>query len=175
MNYSATQELLAVIEPFVPECAIRVSTKNVDWSGKEYNSDRIIIDDKNGVGVEVFDNEIIVFYFSEHHHFEDYSCELNEEEPNYVERAKTFLLDLFSCKITCQKRYRGNTLISEKYIFTYPDGTEDCPAGTWGHGILIRFIPFLKNRTERQSWHFDRSKGVFLCVHRKNQSPMLLK
>lgn len=161
LNYTVTQELLNIIEPFVSVHAISISTRNVDWRGKEYDSDLITIDDKNRIGFEVFDNEIIMFYFSEHHHFEDYSSVFDESEPDYIERAKTFLRDLFSCTITHQKTFKGKTLISEKYTFIHPNGTTECPAGVCLNSILIRFVPFLKTRTENQFWIFNKDKGSF--------------
>ena len=171
MNHKETLELLEIVKAYIDEQDISVSTKNTDWKGKEENSDYIIFDDKNGVGFKVFENEIIMFFFSEHHHFEDYSFELTEGAPNYVERAKKFLSDLFCCTITHQSNYKGNVLTSEKIIFTYPDGTVDCPAGTWVHKILIRFVPFLPKRTELKSWIFDKYKKRFTNCFPKSPDP----
>ena len=164
MNYSVTKELLDTIKPMVSEDTININTKNTDWRGKEYYSDFVTIDDKNGVGFEVLENEIIMFYFAEHHHFEDYSYELEDGQPDYIARAKDFLKDLFCCTITQQKVFKGKALISEKYIFTLPDGTTECPAGVWVHGVLIRLVPFLKKRTENKSWRFDKDKTCFIEV-----------
>ena len=160
MNYNTTSELLDIIRPFVEDRYI-LEPQNTTWRLKKYISDLVTIDEENHVGFEVFDNEIIFFYFTEHCHFEDCTSDLEDDEPDYIERAKAFLVDLFSCKITQQKQYKGNTLISEKYIFTYPDGTTDCPDGPWIHGILVRLVPFLPERMEEKSWLFDKNKGCF--------------
>ena len=171
MNYPITSELLEIINSYVPREKCAISTENRDWRGKAYRSDLVTIDEKNHVGFEVLENEIIVFYFTEHHHIEDYTADLEAGEPNYAERAKAFLHDLFTCRITQVKQYRGNTLTSEKYLFIHPDGTEECPAGPWVHSLWVRLIPFMKNRTERQSWCFDPTKCVFTAREPKVYDP----
>ena len=55
--------------------------------------------EENNVSFEVLDNEIIVFYFTDHYHFEDYSSELEEGEDDYIKRAKDFLIELFENQI----------------------------------------------------------------------------
>ena len=78
MNYETTKELLEVIDQYIENANITISTENQDWKGEKYESDFVTIDEKNSVGFEVFDNEIIVFYFTDHCHFEDYSSDLED-------------------------------------------------------------------------------------------------
>lgn len=164
MNYCITEDLLNVVKDFAPNSSIRVSCTNKDWRGREYQSDLVTIDETNHVGFEVFENEIIAFYFSEHHHFEDYSSSPDEDEPDFVGKTEKFLKDLFTCTIRHEKRYKGKTLISERYIFVHEDQTEDCPAGVWIHGLLIRLVSFLQKRTEFFLWKYDIQSGVFVEV-----------
>lgn len=162
MNYPLTDELLDLVNIVAPNAGIKITCTNEDWRGREYQSDLVTLDSANNIGFEVLENEIIIFYFTEHHHFEDYSFERDLSLPNYVERAKEFLKDLFSCTIRYEKKYKGKTLISERYVFVYSDKTEECPAGVWVHGILVRLIPFLPKRTECITWKYDKKLGTFV-------------
>lgn len=155
MKYQVTQELLDVLRKFMP-----LVTESQDHSGGE--TDFVSIDDGNHVGFEVFEDEIIVFFFSTHRHFTDSYFALEEGAPDYIERAKAFLTDLLSCTVTRQKEFRGNVPIREKIIFTYPDGTTDEPAGVTVHISLAYLIPFLQKRTETRSWKFDKEKAYFV-------------
>ena len=165
MNYHITNNLLDIVYKLAPTSDIKIScTNNKDWRGKEYQSDLVTIDETSHVGFEVFENEIIAYFFSEHHHFEDYSSSIDEDEPTFVDRMETFLNDLFTCTIRYEKQYKRKTLISERYVFVHEDLTEECPAGVWVHGILVRLIPFLRKRTEYKLWKFDAQKGIFVDV-----------
>jgi hypothetical protein len=165
LNYPATKELLNIVKELAPNSNIDISCTNKDFRGHEYQSDLVTIDETNHIGFEVLGNEIIVFYFSEHHHFEDYSSTLDEDEPDFIARTKNFLKDLFTCTIRYEKAYKGKTLISERYVFVHDDQTEDCPAGVWIHGLLVRMIPFLHKRTEYILWQYDIQRGVFVKVN----------
>ena len=153
MDFEATLTLLKVLEPFIENSSVDVSS-----SGK---SDLVIIDAKKYVGFEVFDNEIIVFYFTDHCHFEDYTSELHDGEDNYVERAKAFLLELFTYKVCHVEYFRGNTLSSEKYFIIYGDNKKDeCIGNTWFG--LSRFInPFGRKSERSTKWQFDKEIGLF--------------
>ena len=84
MNFEITNELIDTIKPYTENVTVKISTDNKDWKGRDYKSDFVTIDEKNNVGFEVFDNEIIVFYFTDHYHFEDYSSELEDGEDDYI-------------------------------------------------------------------------------------------
>ncbi len=155
MNYPLTENLVALIMEIAPNS--RVVTDST-------HDDLVMVDETNHIGFEVFENEVIVFYFSEHHHFEDYSSYLEDGEPNYADRVQEFLKDLFTCTIRHEKTYKGKTLIAERYVFVYEDKTEDCPAGVWIHGLLVRLNPLLKKSTESVFWKYDMQSGVFLKV-----------
>lgn len=161
-NNPVTRELLNAIAPFVNEDYIKISASNKDYRGKECKSDLITIDSDHYFGFEVFDGEIIVSFFDDHCHFEDYSSSLEDEALNYTERAKEFLTELFTYKVKCQRNYKGKTLTSEKYILIKPDGTEECPTGICIYSAFINFIPFLPKRTETKILIYDKRKGCFI-------------
>lgn len=161
MHFETTSMLLKIIQPYIENSIVNISTENNDWRNRNYESDFVNIDAKNHVGFEVFENEIIVFYFTNHYHFEDYSSELQDGEDNYIERAKSFLKKLFEYKIRHIEYYKGKTLYSEKYFLIYNDGRDDERIGNTWFG-LVRFInPFGKKTINSTIWQFDKSKGVF--------------
>ena len=161
MNFETTSTLLKVLKPYIESSIVNISTDNKDWRNRCYKSDFVTIDAKNHVGFEVFDNEVIAFYFTDHYHFEDYSSELQEGEDNYIERAKSFLKELFENKIRHVEFYKGKSLSSEKYFIMYHDGREDeCIGNTW-FGLSKFINPFGKKTVHSTIWQYDKSKGVF--------------
>ena len=64
MNFEITNELIDTIKPYTENVTVKISTDNKDWKGRDYKSDFVTFDEKNNVGFEVFDNEIIVFYLT---------------------------------------------------------------------------------------------------------------
>jgi len=168
LNFEITSVLLEALKPYLENSVVDISTKNKDWLNRDYNSDLVTIDANNQVGFEVFENEIIVYYFTEHYHFEDYSSELLEGQDDYIERAKVFLKELFEYEIRHIEYYKGKNLYCEKYFVLYPDGSEDnCIGNTWQS--FLKFInPFGKKSVISKSWHFNKSKGVFTTQPEKN-------
>jgi len=160
VNFEITSELLETIKPYIENVDITITTENRDWKGRDYKSDFVTIDEKNNVGFEVFDNEIIVFYFTDHYHFEDYSSELEDGEDDYRKRAKDFLIELFENEIKYIEIYRGKKLATEKYYILYSDNTEERIGGTWWG--LERFLnPFAKTIEKTTVYKFDKAKGCF--------------
>ena len=165
MNFETTSELLEILKPYTENAVIDVSTDNVDGHNLNYKSEVVIIDGSNHVGFEVSENEVIVFYFTDHYHFEDYTSELQEGEENYIERAKQFLKELFEYKIRHIEYYKGKTISSEKYFVMYPDGREDeCIGGAW-YGFSKFINPFAKKSTHSTTWQFENPK---VCSPRDN-------
>lgn len=157
MNHKITLELLNTLKPYIANANIDISSKN-----HGYNSDFVTIDNKNNVGFEVFDNEIIVFYFTQHYHFEDYTSEQGQGEDDYIKRAELFLVDLFQYKIRHKEVFKGKTLCNEKYYIMYQDGREDnYIGGTW-FGLYKFINPFRKKKTIFTTWQYDKSKGCFV-------------
>lgn len=161
MNFETTSMLLEGIKPYIENAIVDITTENKDWHNRNYKSDFVSIDAKKHVGFEVFENEIIVFYFTDHYHFEDDSSELQEGEENYIERAKSFLKNLFEYKIRHVEFYKEKALSSEKYFILYNDDRGDeCIGKTW-FGIS-KFINFFGKKSMHSTiWQFDKSKGVF--------------
>lgn len=171
MNFETTSMLLDTIKPYIMNAVVDITTENRDWRNRKYKSDFVCFDAKNNVGFEVFDNEIMAFYFTDHCHFEDYSSELQEGEENYIERAKSFLKDLLEYKIRHVEYYKGKTLSSEKYFILYNDGRGDeCIGNAW-FGLSKFINPFAKKSIHSTTWQFDKSKGVFTTRQPKTVAP----
>ncbi|MBQ8797826.1 MAG: hypothetical protein IJZ56_06510 [Oscillospiraceae bacterium] len=153
MDFEATLTLLKIMDPFIENSSVDVSS-----TGK---SDLVVIDKANYVGFEVFANEIIVFYFTDHTHFEDYTSELHDGEENYIERAKAFLLELFTYKIRRMEYFKGDALSSEKYFMIYGNGRADVCIGNTRFGFPRFINPFGKKSERSTTWQFDKAKGLF--------------
>lgn len=171
MNFETTSMLLDAIKPYIGNASVEITTENKDWRNRSYKSDFVSIDAKNRVGFEVFDNEVITFYFTDHYHFEDYSSELQDGEDNYIERAKSFLKELFEYKIRHVEYFKGKTLASEKYFILYNDSRDDeCIGNTW-FGLSKFINPFGKKTMRSTTWQFDKFKGVFTTRQPKTVDP----
>jgi len=170
LNFEITAALIEMIKPYTEDIIIDSSAKK-DYLGRKYQSDFVTIAQENNFGFEVFDNEIIVFLFTDHYHFEDYTSDLQEGQDDYVKRTKEFLKELFKVRIRHIEYYKGKKMISEKYYLIYDDGREDdCIGNTW-YG-LERFInPFAKKTVQSTTWQFDKSKGIFTTRQPKNADP----
>ena len=171
MNFETTAILLDELKTYIENSIVDISTENKDWRNRDYKSDLVTIDAENQVGFEVFDNEIIVYYFTDHYHFEDYSSELEDGQEDYIERAKSFLKELFEYRIRHIEYYKGKSLSSEKYFILYPDGREDeCIGNTW-FGFSKFINPFGKRTVKSTTWQFDKSKGIFTTKQPKIVNP----
>lgn len=160
MNYETTKELLEVIDQYIENANITISTENEDWKGKKYESDFVTIDEKNSVGFEVFDNEIIVFYFTDHCHFEDYTSDLEDGDDDYIKRAKDFIIKLFENKIKYVQIYKGKKLASEKYNMIYSGNNEEQIGGTWWG--LERILNLFAKKTEKTTiYRYNKVNGCF--------------
>ena len=171
LNFETTSVLLEVLKPYIENSVVDISTENKDWRNRDYKSDLVTIDAKNRVGFQVFDNEIIIFYFTGHCHFEDYSSEPQNGQDNYIERAKSFLKKLFEYKILHIEYYKGKSLSSKKYFIIYNDESEyECIGKTW-FGLSKFINPFGRKHTLSKTWQFDKSKGIFTTRSPKNAAP----
>ena len=160
MNFEITNELINTLKQYTENATITCSTDNKDWKGRDYKSDFVTINEKNNIGFEVFDNEIIVFYFTDHYHFEDYSSDLEDGDDNYIKRAKGFIVELLENKIKYIQIYKGKKLATEKYYIVYSDNTEERIGGTWWG--LERFLnPFAKKIEKTTIYKFNKSSGCF--------------
>lgn len=163
MNFQTTQILLDDLKTYFNIDDIKISTESKDRKNRPYQSDFVTLIENQNVKFEVFENEIIVAYFTDHIHFEDYTSELEEGNPNYIQRARELLKQLFTLPLRKYDIYKGKKLYCDKYFFLLPDGTEEYIGGTCYY--LFRFRnSFTKMRTEITTWQYETSKKCFTTV-----------
>ncbi|MDR0914714.1 MAG: hypothetical protein LBM65_06100 [Oscillospiraceae bacterium] len=160
MNYEITEFILDRISSFIDKKNVTVKTENTDWRGKTYISDLVILDEENNVGFEVFDDEITVFYFTAHTHFnKQYYEELELEYSDSI--AIEFLIDLFTYPIHYTKVYKGKKLINEKYHIETDDYTGMRTIDSAWHGLVNFHNPFAKKVKENFIWSFNKETKCF--------------
>ena len=157
MNYIVTEKILNSIRPVCDLNNINVLAENKDWGGRTYKSDYVTIIKSHNIGFEVFDNEVIAFYFTDHCHFEDYS---SESDRGYITRAINFLIRLFTLPVRQVKITKGEKVKREEYFFVLPDGQEESIAGPNIH--LFGGNPFAKKVVTEVTWQYDKVIGDFI-------------
>ncbi len=88
----------------MPVDNLHVQTESTNWRGKKYKCDYVQIIKNDNIRFEVLENEVIAFFFIDHIHFEDYSFELEDGQPDYISRAQEFFEKLFTLPIE-RKRF----------------------------------------------------------------------
>lgn len=83
MHFEATSFLLAAIQPYIENVVVNITSKNKRWRNRSHPSDLVNIDAGNHIGFEVFENDIIVFYFTVRRHFKNYLSKLQTGENPY--------------------------------------------------------------------------------------------
>lgn len=132
INFKATEQLIDTVSKFIPTERITIKSKgNKDWRGTEYTADyvEIIKEKPNRISFEVTEEEIILFFFSDHIHFEDYTLDLAPEDANYVDRAIEFLKKLFTLPIERRYTIKGDRVTRDESFFILPNQEKESCAG----------------------------------------------
>lgn len=116
MNYETTKHILEKLKPYVDIENLDISTESTGWKGRKYKADYIKIDEKHNVGFEVTDRSIIVFYFSDHSHFDNYTSD--ENDIDYIGWAMEFLENLFTLPIRHVEKYKGKKRQAKNIILS---------------------------------------------------------
>jgi hypothetical protein len=158
MNDPTTEYILEKLKPYAKLDGIEISTENTDYKGRKHKSDYVCLNAEHNVGFEVYDRAIIVFYFTDHRHFDNYTEE--EEDEEYIEWAVEFLIKLFTRKVRCLEIYKGKKLATEKYYFI-KDADQEFIGGSW-NGFITFINPFAKRTEKSTTWHYDADKNDFV-------------
>lgn len=161
MNYCETQKLLDIIYKYLPAESLFVQTENTDWRGRKYKSDFVNVLESDNIGFEVFENEIIIFYFTDHVHFEDYTLD-GEPEKNYTERAESFLKKLFTLPIERCYTKKGDKVVRDESFFVVSETEKESCTG-------VCLSPSLKNIFRKaihvqETKKFNMQKGCFITI-----------
>ena len=90
MNFETTSILLKAIQPYLENSIVKIKSKSKNWHNRRFLFDHVTIDAKNKLGFGVFENEIIVFYFTSHCHFKNQFSKLQDGERDYMSTQKYF-------------------------------------------------------------------------------------
>jgi hypothetical protein len=173
-NYSLTNYLLDKISPYIDTDSVQIKTESTDWEGKKYQSDWVTIMEEPHISFEVFGekDEIIVFFFTAHEHFDNYNTPTDDESENdegddtgntdYIESAASFLINLLTLPIRCRKKYDRKSQTDERYYFVHPKEEELIYDG-FLEGIIPN--PFGRKTKETITWRFNKETGRFDMVN----------
>lgn len=168
MNFEITKNILDTLSPYINAEKVIISTENKDWKGNLCKSDFVTIDSTNNVGFEVFGNEIIVFYFTDHHHF------YADEESTFPTCAIEFLTQLFTTRLRCIETYKGKKLVKDYYYFVY-DNKDDQPLGGTFYSLISYLNPFTKKTQKRTTWIYEKEIGQFTSRPLKQTNPVVIE
>lgn len=134
---------------------IEKSDEQTDWRGKKYHSDFIILDKENNIGFEAFADEVSVFYFKEHQHFNNYTND-DKTDLAYIDWAVELLIDIFTCEIKHIEVFKGKNLCCEEYYFLR-NGIFEKQGGTV-YSIVRLINPFAKKSVKESIWQYKGNK-----------------
>lgn len=166
MNFQATDKLIAVTNKYIKCDNYTIKTEgHKDYRGVDYTADyvEILNDTSNSVSFEVTENEIIIFFFSDHVHFSDYGLEVEEDEPDYIDRAVEFFENLFTPPIERKYIIKGNKVVRDKSYFIMSQTEKVSCAGVTLCFSGIRNI-FKKKKKIIAVKKFDTEIGNFITV-----------
>ena len=162
VNFIATEKIVEFTDKFIPKSQYVVQTDgHKDYLGRSYTADyvEIIKQSPCHIAFEVVENEIIIFYFGDHIHFEDYSSELEQGMPNYVDRAIEFLEMFFRYPIERRYTSKGNKVVRDESILIVSEKKQERICVTYsGAGLKNLF----KKRVETvKRYAFDDETKSF--------------
>lgn len=163
MIFAETKTLTDTVCKYVPFEKLNIKSDVCkDFKGLAYDADFVGISTESSdtFNFEVSENEIIIFFFNDHIHFEDYTSDLDDGEPDYVQRADEFLNKLFTLPIELHSTFKGNKIIRSESFFITENGKENCAGKTFMSAGLKNV---LKKKTRRiETKIFDRTLEKFV-------------
>ena len=159
-NHHATQTILSGLSDLLSEKHIRISTENTDYRGRPSESDYVTVDQKNGIGFEVFHNETRVDFFDDHQHFGSHYTETGD----YVQDTITFVRRLLSSTLVKAEVFKGRIRTRYEWFFLEDDGRRTPVAGPWLKPLLVFTNPFAKKETTLTYWQFHKESGTFVQI-----------
>lgn len=164
MNFTATEKLIATTNKYISSDKYSIQTEgHKNYIGMEYTADyvEILQNPDYFISFEVTKEEIIIFFFSNHIHFNDYGIE--DDNSNYIDSAVEFLDDLFSYPIETHYITKGDRIIRiESFFVKSPTEKESC-AGVSIYPTRIKNV-FKRKIKHVETKRFDRETGGFITV-----------
>ncbi|MBQ8683328.1 MAG: hypothetical protein IJ518_02280 [Clostridia bacterium] len=149
--FDTTKRILSKIGRYVSVDSVSVE-QTTDYCGNPV--ELITISKDVNVGFEAAEESVIFYFFSDHVHFDDFSVELEGDEPNFLARAESFVDDLFTLPIHRRYSRKGTRVVSDQSWFVQKSGKEESIAGVTlcGPGWKNLFKP--KERFD-ELWQFN--------------------
>ncbi len=166
MNFQATDKLIAVTNKYIKCDNYTIKTDgHKDYRGIDYTADyiEVISDPNNSVSFEVTENEIIIFFFSDHVHFSDYGLDVEEDEPDYIDRAIEFLEKLFTFSIERKYTVKCDKVVRDESFFILSETKKESCAGVFLCFAGIKNL-FKKKKKTVETKKFDLATGNFTTV-----------
>ncbi len=160
LNHPSTQTILDGLSDLISENHIHISTENTDYRGNPSGSDYVTVDQKNGIGFDVFHEEPRVDFFDDHRHFGDCYAETS----NHIQDTVDFLRRLLSCTLVNHEIRKGHVRIRYEWFFLNENGRKDSLAGPWLKPLFSFVNPFAKKEISVTYWQFHRETGTFIQI-----------
>ncbi|MDD4494854.1 MAG: hypothetical protein PHV32_11020 [Eubacteriales bacterium] len=159
MNYEVTNIILEKLALYIDTENIKITTESTDWRGKKYKADYAMLNETHEVSFEVTERSIVVFFFTAHRHFDNYTAD--EGDTDYIGWAIEFIEELFMLPIKHTEKYKGRKLISERYAFI-KGGEEEATGGLIWHLLVTTVNPFAKKHIKNTVWQCDIASKTFV-------------
>lgn len=148
-----TQYILDSISTLIDISKVEVSKENVDYKGRKYISDYVILNKSDNIGFEVFEGEEIrVFYLREHSHF---GIDYGMKETEIVDAAVDLLRKVLTCKVKYAQVFKGDKLKKETIYFLVNNQWEK--GCTTSYSFVTKINPFAKKTIKETIWEFKKS------------------
>ena len=165
MNFATTERIINFTDKFIPKAQYIVQTEDhKNYFGQAYTADYVVINDPfpYHIAIEVVENEIIIFFFGDHIHFEDYTSELENGMPNYLDRAIEFLEKLFCYPIERRRTFKGDKVIRDESLLVESDNAMTSIGVTYSGAGLKNL--FKKSTKTIERFAFDRETQSFCKI-----------
>ena len=160
LNHPSTQRILDSLSDLLRPDRLQISTENTDYRGKPSGSDYVTVDQKNGIGFEVFQEETRVDFFDDHRHFGSYYTEADD----YVQETISFVRRLLSSTLVKAEDFKGRIRTRYEWFFLEDDGRRTPVAGPWLKPLLVFTNPFARKETTLTYWQFHKESGTFIQI-----------
>lgn len=147
-----TQYILDSISNLIDISKAEISTENLDYKGRKYISDFVILNKSDNIGFEVFEDEIRVFYLREHTHI---GVIYGMKETEIVEDAVDLIKKVLTSKLKYIQVFKGKKLLKESHYFLINDLWEK--QSTTSYSLVNCINPFAKKTIKETEWEFSDS------------------
>lgn len=149
--FDATKRILSKISRYISVDSVCVEQTTAYYGNAV---ELVTVSEEVNVGFEAAEESVIFYFFSDHVHFDDYTSELEEGDPDFLTRAEAFVDDLFTRPIHRRYTRKGTRVVYDQSWFVRENGTEESVAGVTlcGPGWKNLFQP--KERFD-ELWQFD--------------------